>query len=818
MAVNATFRADFSSFYEAVQKAEASLSTFDGDVNKVEASLGRMMDSFSGRQVTEQAALLTRAITEVGGASTLTAKEMSQVNATVTEAIEKYKALGQEAPADMIALADATKGAGTAWDQFVKGFDVKAAIANPLGTAKDGLTALAETMGPTATKAIALAGGVTAVAGAALSLAKNAASAGAALADMSSKTGMSVPQLSKLTNAAEVGGVSMESLQNAAFALEQRMGEGSKEFKAAIDTIGISADQLQAMGVDQRLLTIATALDSIPDTAKRAATGNDLLGRSWREVAGAAEDLARGMELTRDIQPWTDEQAKQAKEFEMQLASLKVHAEAFAISIGQPLIGPLSALVSGLWDGAKALNQWVDLSGGIVSMMEGWKEKFDWAGAAYDLLRGKVESPIKLDALEEAKRKLQELKDAALDAANTPDKLVEKWKKGVEDLQIHVPKGTEVLTLLDTTGKQLEESTNKAVAAMKPFNDAMVELNSVGGSYWQTLAGIDGETVEAIKYYLEAGVSQTALANAYGLTATQIHAVSEAVKDETETRKKLAEIEQNHATVSLENIGRKSTAELDYVKASIAGYDQLHKLQQENADYVMKQSMTENEFKITMIRRWETETIAAFKGTTDQLDAWTAAVRMRAQQQIDALTPVNDMVVLIGKSAAERAAEQQAAARTTGDVVVDEYRRQQEAFMSFQGVVVAGTNNMVAATYAVQTAMSQTSDTVMRDWAIRQAQMERGEIFLTGMSSGRLPLITRAAGGPVDVGRTYLVGERGPELFQPSASGNILPTASGGGLTMVNTFNVNGSIADLARPLFDELTRMMKQTRQWPAA
>ena len=33
----------------------------------------------------------------------------------------------------------------------------------------------------------------------------------------------------------------------------------------------------------------------------------------------------------------------------------------------------------------------------------------------------------------------------------------------------------------------------------------------------------------------------------------------------------------------------------------------------------------------------------------------------------------------------------------------------------------------------------------------------------------------RAYGGPVNSGSSYLVGERGPELFQPRVSGNIIP-------------------------------------------
>lgn len=46
----------------------------------------------------------------------------------------------------------------------------------------------------------------------------------------------------------------------------------------------------------------------------------------------------------------------------------------------------------------------------------------------------------------------------------------------------------------------------------------------------------------------------------------------------------------------------------------------------------------------------------------------------------------------------------------------------------------------------------------------------------------------RASGGPVSAGLTYLVGERGPELFMPKASGAIVPNGKfgGGGTVVVN--------------------------------
>jgi hypothetical protein len=55
----------------------------------------------------------------------------------------------------------------------------------------------------------------------------------------------------------------------------------------------------------------------------------------------------------------------------------------------------------------------------------------------------------------------------------------------------------------------------------------------------------------------------------------------------------------------------------------------------------------------------------------------------------------------------------------------------------------------------------------------------------------------RAAGGPVNAGTTYLVGEKGPELFTPGISGNIIPNhkisgGSGGGATF--NITVNGAL------------------------
>jgi hypothetical protein len=49
--------------------------------------------------------------------------------------------------------------------------------------------------------------------------------------------------------------------------------------------------------------------------------------------------------------------------------------------------------------------------------------------------------------------------------------------------------------------------------------------------------------------------------------------------------------------------------------------------------------------------------------------------------------------------------------------------------------------------------------------------------WLGGIGVGGAPA-ARAMGGPVMPGGAYLVGERGPELFAPRSSGNIVPNSA----------------------------------------
>ena len=70
-----------------------------------------------------------------------------------------------------------------------------------------------------------------------------------------------------------------------------------------------------------------------------------------------------------------------------------------------------------------------------------------------------------------------------------------------------------------------------------------------------------------------------------------------------------------------------------------------------------------------------------------------------------------------------------------------------------------------------------------------------------------------AIGGSVQNGGSYLVGERGPEIFSPNASGSIIPNnkMGGGGITINQTINVTTGIQSTVRA---EIVQLMPQIAQ----
>lgn len=114
MPLSGVLGADFASFFDACQKAEVSLTSFESGGAKVEKQLNRVSDAFSGKRVIQEATLMAEVFDRAGGAATFTSGELLRMGNSAHEARTKLVALGQEVPPGLQRLSDATQNAANA--------------------------------------------------------------------------------------------------------------------------------------------------------------------------------------------------------------------------------------------------------------------------------------------------------------------------------------------------------------------------------------------------------------------------------------------------------------------------------------------------------------------------------------------------------------------------------------------------------------------------------------------------------------------------------------------------------------------------------
>ena len=283
MAVTATFKADFSSFTAAVEKAEVKLRSFETGASKVEKSLSRMTDSFSGRRVIQEATLTAKAIDDIGGVSKLTENELKRVSSQAQEAAAKLKAMGMDVPPGIQKIADATKDTSSAFDKF-KG--ALGSVNGLLGAFGVGLS-------------------VSAVVGFGKALLDDAD----ALVKMSDKTGISIQGLQRLQVAGDDAGNTIEEMSSAINQMQNRLVGGDASATGALQKLGMSFADIKNLSPDQQFMAISDALRGVEDPAQQVAIAMDLFGKSGASVLPT---LKRGFDDVRDAAVGMSEDTAQA--------------------------------------------------------------------------------------------------------------------------------------------------------------------------------------------------------------------------------------------------------------------------------------------------------------------------------------------------------------------------------------------------------------------------------------------------------------------------------------------------------------------------
>ncbi len=340
MAIKAVIGTDFTSFFDAVKKADVTLQGFEGSAVKVEKSLGRMTDSFKGTKLISDATLMAQAIENAGGVATLTGKQLEIAGAKAEEAAQKMRLVGEQVPENLQKVADAATQAQHALGQF----DIAGAIEHPFDAATKALTTFLQTIGPIGQVALIAGSALAAEAKLIYDFATKAADAGEKVQHLSDKTGIAVPALSRMGQAATIAGGDLEQIGNAIFMFDKQLADSPAKVVAGLTKLGLSLADIKAMKPEDQFNAIAAAMAGMSDTQARNAAGAELFGRQARELMPLLVNLGAAMEKATGLEIWTPEQAKQAEQFNQDLRALQLAADDVAIAIGKDLIPVLKSL------------------------------------------------------------------------------------------------------------------------------------------------------------------------------------------------------------------------------------------------------------------------------------------------------------------------------------------------------------------------------------------------------------------------------------------------------------------------------------------
>jgi hypothetical protein len=278
MALTARFTADFSQFDAALQGAAVSINTFERGVKSAAADLNRLASSLSGADIQRQAATLASAIESIGGAARLTASEQQKSLATLDQALEKYRALGEQAPRAVVELAEQLRKLRVANEGVEQSAKEATTAQTAVGRTSEGLTSSLAKLGPMMAATFSV-GAVTA-------FAREIVELGGKIADTSERLGISARAVQEFQYAAEQTGTSIDAIGAAVSKLGKGLVEG-KGVVPSLDRLNLSLAELRQMEPDKAFTAVADAIGKVEDPMRQSQIAMELFGRSGTELLPA---------------------------------------------------------------------------------------------------------------------------------------------------------------------------------------------------------------------------------------------------------------------------------------------------------------------------------------------------------------------------------------------------------------------------------------------------------------------------------------------------------------------------------------------------
>ena len=435
------------------------------------AAMTKLATSFSGDRLIQQAHNVTAAVHSIGGAAKLTAAEQERVNSVVTRAIEKYQALGREAPAAMVRLAAETEKSTSVGDRFNSWIG----------------------------KANTLLGvfGATLSIGALVSFGKQLLDMGDQIVKVADRTGLTTIEVQKLQYIAGQSGNSLDQMTGAINKLQVNLVRGNDGAVGAVKALGINLAELKAANPYEQMEQIATAIAKVPNPATQSALAVQLFGRAGAELLPTLIANFKGLG---DAAPVMQDKTVRALEaagdrlntFGLQIKVWAAESYNWASQFFDLFITGVFKIISSMYSGAAAVLEFSAKIPGASAAMgalglsaDSLREKSQfWLDAAFAQV-------AQLHQVEEATRKavapMADLSDTNERAGKEAEKLADKLAqiqtpvlgldKAVTALTVDVKKQYDEWAALR---KSLAGVEQQSFAAAFGFRSIATELESLG--------------------------------------------------------------------------------------------------------------------------------------------------------------------------------------------------------------------------------------------------------------------------------------------------------------------------------------------------
>lgn len=597
--------------------------------------------------------------------------------------------------------------------------------------------------------------------------------------DEATKLGMSVSTYMALSDVAGDLGVNIGGLTTAMGTITKQIEaarNGSEESAQSFTKLGLSAEKLSQMSPEGRFAAIAEAMSKMKDGTEKTALGLAIFGKQYFELVPVLELGAAGLadaviEAQRLGQTFADIDVKNVKEAQVAMGDLGDTLKG-VFNVAGTLIAPFISSV------AKPFLDWAKETGlvfnvvrvGIsyaTSTMIGFGAALDGIVAVYNVMRTAIYGVL----------------TAVLYVA---EKSVEGWNYFLGALS----------DALNFVTKKINELTGS--------NYATVDFRLTGVQ--DTLNTLRTGLADATK---EGAASVSQNWGKYREAAAALGAEFEAALNQIERR---AEKAANNVADSLRNAGSGAkgkdvmfdTLEDALNALGIPTFEQIQagmKNLKAYWDYAKRE--------IQLAGRYNPE--------------------LRYRQELEAINRLNDEKLLSDEqyTAAKLKLDEQLQ-RSQYDVFAATHKNQAILIEGFAGMadgmakaIVAGESLGKAFKMAFKSMMADIAALILKAIflnilysmlglvdASAGTRMAAGLANLTGMG-------TRAEGGPMQAGKPYLVGERGPELVLPNRDSYVIPNheLTGGGprITVVQNIAVTPSVSTTVR---NELLSAMPMIRE----